>query len=292
MHRRSRIVGLSLALVAVALGPHAALAASTTVDGRIAEAEALFDRWSGPFDFAAYRVRLESAIDLWEAVLPEIPADAIQTRSHVLNRIAQAWFGLAEGYLEGKREREPAYERSRDAALASLRLDPAFVATERSDGFRAALRSADDVAAIFWYGNGLGQWLSYHVFTALMGGVRDVHASFERSLELDETYEGGGPHRAMASFLTRASFLVGRSKDEAVAHFERAIELAPNHLEARVSYAEFYAKPAEDWALFDSLLAETLALADDPLVLAAWPFYNSLSVGRAEALAEARGAAR
>ena len=252
---------------------------------RIAEAALLFDRWSGPFDFEAYESSLRGAIDLWEAALPLLPDENVQSRSHVLNHLAQAYFELSVGYLVKASERESALGEGKDAALASLRLNPTFGETEAADGFRAALLSATDVEAIFWYGNTLGQWLNYHQITAILGGVKDVAASFERSLELDETYDGAGPHRAIGSLIAQAHFVIGRDRSEAVAHFERCIELAPNHLEARISYASDYLIPTGDSEAAFALIDEVLQLAEDPAVMVAYPFYNALSLGKARALA-------
>jgi tetratricopeptide (TPR) repeat protein len=281
----------SLGVISVVLAVGLLSALGATAQGgdpleRVAEADRLFDRWSKPFDFAAYEESLRGAIDLWESALVNLPEDNVQSRAHTLDRLAQAYFELAEGYLTDGGKKEAAYEAGKDAALASLRLNPTFDATEAKSGFRAALLSATDVEAIFWYGNALGQWLNYHVITAITGGVRDVAASFERSLELDETYDGAGPHRAMGSLIAQAYYVIGRSRDDAAVHFERCIELAPNHLEARVSYAEQYARPTGDTDLFKTLLDEVLALAEDPSVMAAYPFYNELSVRRARALGD------
>jgi tetratricopeptide (TPR) repeat protein len=254
------------------------------VPALLAEAEASYDRWSEPFDFAAYETSLRRAIDLWKEALPLLPADDDATRVEVLNRLSRAYFELATGYLEESREKEAAFEAGKGAALAALELDPAFVETRERDGFRAALRAANDVASIFWYGNNLGQWLDFHRFTAFFGGVRDVQASFERAIELDETYASGGPHRSMAALLVRAYFLVGRSREDAVAHFERSIELDPTYLENCVNYAEYYARPVGDDALFDTLIATVLEAAEEPSVVAAHPFYNELAIDRARSL--------
>jgi len=251
----------------------------------VADADRLFDRWNGPFDFEAYEDALRSAIDLWESALTGLPEDHVQSRGHVLNRLSQAYFELATGYLTTNNDKEAAYELGKDAALESLRLDPAFDPTEASDGFRAALRSANDVEAIFWYGNTLGQWLNYHQLTAIMGGVKDVAASFERAYELDETYDGAGPHRALGSLIAQAHFVIGRDRAEAVHHFERCTELAPDHLEARVSYVSDYLIPTGDADLAASLLAEVLELAGDPDVMAVYPFYNRIALDRATELA-------
>jgi hypothetical protein len=51
-----------------------------------------------------------------------------------------------------------------------------------------------------------------------------------------------------------------------------------------VSYAESYARPTGDIALFDELLQVALAKALDPSIIATFPFYNELSIDRANGL--------
>ena len=254
------------------------------VEALLAGAEAAFDRWSEPFDFDAYEASLRKAISLWEEALPLLPAEDSATKIRVLNRLSQAWFELATAYQPDARDREATFERARDAGLAALELDPAFVATREANGFRAALRAATDVETIFWYGNTLGSWLDFHRTRAIFGGVRDVGASFERSIELDETYDGAGPHRAMGIFVAQAHFLVGQSRDDAVEHFERSIEIDPTYLENYVNYAEYYARGTDD-DLFDRLIAAVLEATEDPAIVMAHPLYNHLAIERAHRLA-------
>jgi len=249
----------------------------------IAKADAAFDRWSQPFDFSSYQERLETAVSLWEKALPLI--DDTTTRSHVLNRLAQAYFELGEAYLISGAEREEAYGKGKDYALASLQLDPLFGEIEQRDGFRAALYSASDVVAIFWYGNALGMWLNYHIFTAIVGGgVRDVLACYERAIELDETYLGAAPHRSMAALIAQAYYVVGKSRHDSVFHYERAIEIDPAYLESYVNYAEHYAGPVGDETLRDELLTTAMNLAQDPQIMATWPLYNELAIRRARTM--------
>jgi tetratricopeptide (TPR) repeat protein len=283
-----RSVGATASVLAalLAVGVLCVRAEEPDVEALLAEAEAAFDRWSGPFDFDAYEASLREAISLWEEALPLLPDEDTATRIRVLNRLSQAWFELATAYQPDARDREATFERARDAGLAALELDPAFVAAREVNGFRAALRAATDVETIFWYGNTLGSWLDFHRTRAIFGGVRDVGASFERSIELDETYDGGGPHRAMGIFVAQAHFLVGLSRDDAVEHFERSIEIDPTYLENYVNYAEYYTRPAGDDALFEALLAAALEAAEDPAVVGAHPLYNKLAIDRAVGLAK------
>jgi tetratricopeptide (TPR) repeat protein len=276
--------GLVVACLSVSIG-WASFAQAADVAVLLAEAEASYDRWSRPFDFVAYEAPLRRAIDLWEEALPLLPADAVETRIDLLNRLSQATFELALGYLDDAAEREATFEVGKNAALAALNLDPNVVAARARDGFRASLLAASGIASIFWYGNTLGQWLDYHRVTAIFGGVRDVQAAFARAIELDETYDGGGPHRSMAAFLAQAYFLVGRSRSDAVVHFERSIELDPTYLENYVNYAEYYARVVGDDDLFDGLISAVLMAAEEPAVVDAHPFYNRLAIDRARALA-------
>jgi len=279
----SRSVGIAVLVVLVvstlivAEGPDAATL--------LAEAEAAFDRWSAPFDFDAYEASLREAISLWEEALPLLPDQDSAGRVRVLNRLAQGLFELATAYLSDARDREAAFERARDAGLAALELDSTFVATREADGFRAALRAATDIETIFWYGNTLGSWLDFHRTRAIFGGVRDVGACFERSIDLDETYDGGGPHRAMGIFIAQAHFFIGRSRGEAIEHFERSIEIDPTYLENHVNYAEHYAQGADD-DLFDRLIGTVLEAAEDPEIVAAHPLYNHLAIERARVLGD------
>ncbi len=278
------VFAAALVLLAVSL---LIFADEPDAEALLAKADAAYDRWSEPFDFAVYEIALREAIDLWEEALPLLPDEEPATRIRVLNRLAQALFELATAYQPEPRDREATFERARDFGLQALELDPAFVATREADGFRAALRAATDVKTIFWYGNTLGSWLDFHRMKAIFGGVRDVGAAFERSIEIDETYDGGGPHRAMGIFIAQAHFLVGKSRADSVVHFERSIEIDPTYLENYVNYAEYYARGTDD-ELFDRLIETVLAAAEDPAIVGAHPLYNHLAIERARGLAANR----
>ena len=252
----------------------------------LAEADELYDRWSDPFDFDAYQADLAGAIERYEQALPLIPADMPNISASVLNRLARACFELGAAYLTDRDELESIYERGKDYALASLRLDPAFCETE-AESFRAALAGASDVEAVFWYGNVFGRFVEFHPLTAMMGGMADIKTSFERAIELDEAYLGGGPWRAYASFLAQVPSFLGGDMAAAVAAHEKAIAWGPTYLENLVNFADFVLEPQGDWERFCSVLHEAVERGRDPAVLAEWPLYNTLALRRApELLAE------
>ncbi|MEA3355802.1 MAG: TRAP transporter TatT component family protein [Candidatus Bipolaricaulota bacterium] len=253
------------------------------VSGHIKTADALFDRWGNDFSLADYQEQLEGAIAVYKEALALVPAEDIQTHSYLLNRLAQCHFELGHAYLTARDKQEATFALGKDYALASLRLDPGFRKAEK-EGLRTALRSANDVSALFWYGNNLGRYLESHMFTAITGGMNDVLASFTRATELDETYLGGGPWRALGSFLAQVPVFLGGDLQRAEAAFERAIELGPDFLENYVDYAEYCAKAKREWESFCRELATVLELTQDSTVMDRWPLYNKLALVRAKEL--------
>lgn len=286
MTRFSWVVVSGVLVVGVAL---AASTGGATPAEFIAEADALYDRWQGEFEFASYEARLRGAIAKWEAALAALPGDEVEMRAQALVSLARAYFELADAYLGGS-DRKLAYAKGEAAALGALRLEPEFVRAEGAQGFRAALGVASDVGAIFWYGNNLGRLLNYDYGRAIFGGTRDVSAAFARAVELDEAYWGGGPHRALANFLAQTPGFLGGNEVQAGVHFARAIELDPSFVQNYVDQAEFYAKPRKEWDALCRLLRTALGQGADPAVATRWPLYNHLAVARAQALlAEAPG---
>lgn len=274
---------LLVAAIVVGLAAVSALATESALPASLVEqADVLFDRSTGTFDFDAYEGRLTEAIRLYEEALPLLdPADvALQTR--VLNCLAQAYFELATAYLTADAEKEAAFIAGRDHALASLRLDPAFCAAE-AKSFRDALGVAGDVAAVFWYGNNSGSYLNYHQLEAIFGGgALDVPVCYERAVALDETYLGGAPLRSLACYVARVPAFLGGDMARALSLFNRAIAIAPDFFENQVDLAELVLKPSGETADACALLQDVIARSADPAAMALWPLYNELSVRQAQ----------
>ncbi|MCS7239655.1 MAG: TRAP transporter TatT component family protein [Candidatus Bipolaricaulota bacterium] len=279
--KEKEVIVLRLVLL-VLLGTALAGMAQGPVEELLSQADALYDCGHGNFEFTEYEARLREAISIWEGVLPLL--NDRESRRAVLVKLSRAWFELAEGYLQKDQDKEAAYKKGKDYGLSALRLDGGFVLVEGKEGFRAALQTASDVEALFWYGNNLGRWLAYHYWEALTGGTRDVFAAFARCAELDESYWAGGPRRALANFLAQTPGFLGGDLQRAKTEFQRALELAPHFLQNYVDYAEHWAKKVGDSALFCSLVEEALRRGAEPEVFWSWPFYNTLALRRAGSL--------
>jgi len=274
----------------VAVSANVALATDEVSD-LLAQAEAAYDRWSGPFDFEAYESKLMLALGLWGQALPLIPETDVQTRAHVLGR-------LATGYREyrvyfdratesGSDTRKSLAEISASYALARLRADPVFREIETADGLIAAIQASNDIEGVYDYGDFYGNWMNYDYVAALQGGVEQVAAAFERVIELDETFRNGEAHYALGALTAQAFFLLGRKFEEAVPHYERAIELNPYNLWAMISYAEDYAARAWNIPLRKEILELALERAQSPECPPGDPLYQNDMVARIQELLDA-----
>lgn len=289
MHSRSREerahrmrLAAGLAALGMILLACSWVAFGSELSDLLAQAEAVYDRWSGPFDFTAYESELSHALGLWGQALPLIPETDIQTRAHVLHRLAFGYHDyhvyFSETTYSGWTSRERLLEISFKYALDRLRLDPDFCAAEEAEGITAALRGSNDAPALFAYGNSYGKWLSHHPREGLLGGVERVLAAFERTLEVDETYFRGGAHFALAALIAQAFFLIPYDFHDAEPLYERALEVNPDNVEALTSYALDYAAAAWNVTLQLELLDRAVERAESPDFVGYDPLYDYLAI--------------
>ncbi|MCX7817842.1 MAG: TRAP transporter TatT component family protein [Kiritimatiellae bacterium] len=185
---------------------------------------------------------------------------------------ARARVAYATAFL-GREDRERArlmYARARDQALGVLSASgalrdpvaspiPQFEAQVARLGRRHV--PALYTAAIAWLG-----WIlnSDGAPEALAQLARPV-AMMRRVAELDPDHDRGGVHLFFGIYCAVQPAGAGRDLAASRRHFERAQTVAGDGaLMPRVAMAEYYARYAMDRELFDRLLAEVEAHADDP----------------------------
>jgi len=208
--------------------------------------------------------QLCEALRLYERALSLDPAN-----KKALNSLSQGYFMLGIEFLQAIDDKRQAFERGRDRGLTRLGVpfpaNPDLLCAAALPLIRRATEEAGHeeservIAGIFWAGNNWGKWLDTlperERISRGFGDLPCVQGSFERSLELDETYFAAAPHRSLGSLLTQ---LPGGNLNEARTHFERALEIAPEYLENKADFACGYAVKAGNRALFDRLVEEVL----------------------------------
>jgi len=118
-----------------------------------------------------------------------------------------------------------------------------------------------------------------------IGQLGRVKSLMEKVVELDEAWEGGGPHLYMGGLETLLPASLGGRPEKGKMHFERSLEISDGkYLMTRVIYAQQYARLAFDKELHDRLLREVIAA--DP-VFDGMTLTNKMAQARAaELLAE------
>lgn len=124
-----------------------------------------------------------------------------------------------------------------------------------------------DVDVVYAVAVGWASWIQAHSddwnAIAQLGKVKYLMAQV---IEMNESYDNGGPHLYMGGLETVLPASMGGNPEAGKMHFERAITLSEGQfLMTKVIYAQNYARLIFDKELHDRLLNEVLAA--DPVAL-------------------------
>jgi hypothetical protein len=154
-----------------------------------------------------------------------------------------------------------ALDLSQRAVCAGIR-DGCELRTRKFADYEAWLQTvkANQVPLLYRLGTTWAGWIQANAddFAAIaeLGRVKSLMA---RVIELDESYDFGGPHLYMGVFETLLPPGLGGRPEIGREHFERAIELSGGvHLLTKVMYADQYARLVFDRELHDHLLNDVL----------------------------------
>jgi hypothetical protein len=121
--------------------------------------------------------------------------------------------------------------------------------------------NTQDMGSLYTYANAWAGWIQTHQsdFNAI-ADIPKVRATLERVVELDDSYDNGGPHLYLGILSTLIPPILGGKPEEARTHFERAIALSKDrNLMVKVTFAERYARLLFDRPMHDRILKEVLA---------------------------------
>ncbi len=174
----------------------------------------------------------------------------------------------ATAFVSDEARRRNFTDKAFRLALRAACIDLPWTCAARAMGFdeleqRAAAMQRRDVPAVYALATAWAGWIQARAgdwnAVADLGRVKPLMA---RMVELDESYDHGGPRLYMGVFETLLPPGLGGKPESGRAHFERALELTDGqHLLAKVFFAESYARLVFDRALHDRLLQEVLAAA-------------------------------
>ena len=208
-------------------------------------------------------------------------------------RLSQFHFVLANAFLTEPQAIEEAYLCGKHWGLKSLRLNPKFAADERH-GFTEAMAWVTDVGALYWTSlNWLRTVELNHLAAVGSGVLSKTRAMLERALELEPSYYGCGPARALGSFwggLPRKPFGTYRKNlDRAFEYLAPLLETDSDddtvgacaaYLENRLNYVQFVLVERREWPEAALHLTTLLSLPAGDL----YPLENALALEKASTL--------
>jgi len=253
---------------------------------------------------AAFRGALGVPHDLDETNEDAVMAfDLDAAQIDIINKLSQTYYTLADAFLEGQPEERPTYLRGKHWGLKALRMIPDFTATESTDGFVAAVATAEDVDSLYWAS---ANWLragEFNPLEAVFAGVPEkTDAMSKRCLDLDETYMNYGSYRALGAFWAGLPKLPAgyyrKNWSRSLGYFCYIVneleicadwdcDVCPElgefnpvndeYFENRLLFVQYYLIPREMWEdakrILDAVLAEPIGEK--------YPLYNAISQEKA-----------
>lgn len=151
--------------------------------------------------------------------------------------------------------------------------------------FQATLSSVNknDLPVLHGFASAWAGWIqaNAHDWNAI-AEIPKLKASFERCIELDETFDEGNSHVFLGVLGSQIPPALGGKPEVARAHFEKAIEISGGHnLMIKVLMAEHYSRLIFDQELHDNLLNSVLS---EPAEFPRYTLINTLAKQQAKIL--------
>ncbi len=198
---------------------------------------------------------------------------------HALEMLSQSQFYLGERFLDDPDKKEEAHANGLQYAMLALLENPKirermdFLADKNSSplakrkhvGDCVEFAGKEDMAALYWLGVNWGRWGELRGIVRQTMDIPKIFAVMNKTLELDPTYHGGGPHRFFGAYYEAIPAMSGKDLEKSQDHFEKALQVAPKFLSNKVLYAQYYGVGADQEELYDRMLKEVLEAPDDLL---------------------------
>ncbi|MBI4543365.1 MAG: hypothetical protein HY705_10060 [Gemmatimonadetes bacterium] len=234
---------------------------ATPAAGASAEFEAARGRAMAHWERRDSVPELRAAIADLEEASRLSPADV-----EVASLISRAYYLLAEN-LENEEERLATYQTGTQRGEQAMSINPGFRAAMtrgRNDAALAAL-GREHVPALYWTAVNLGRWARAKGFMTILANRSRIQRLVRRVTALDSTYFHAAPDRYWGAYYSIAPSIAGGDKNRSRVHFERALQIEPNYIGTRVTYAETYAVGVQNRALFEEQLRLALATPVDAI---------------------------
>ncbi len=201
---------------------------------------------------------------------------------------SKLYFSYTSAFIDDEERAKRLADKSLGYAETALCLEiPDFciVLSEKLAIFKQALANTSirDLPVIYGYASALTIWIQANAADwGAIAKLPQLTVLFERSVELDETFDRGGAHVFLGVLGTKLPPSFGGKPEKGRAHFERAIEISEGkNLMIHVFMAVSYARLVFNQALHDELLQTVL---EQPASEPGFTLINTLAKQRAAVL--------
>lgn len=182
--------------------------AGPSTDPRIAQADKLYAERGD-------LTKVKFAIGLASDVLKNDPKNF-----DAASRLAEFYYFLGKRSPES--QRLDLFQRGMDAAKKAIELRP------------------NQAAGYFWLATNQGLYGETKGLFSSMNMRKEIRANFEKAVQLDETYYGGGPLRGLGRWDFRVPGMMGGDKKRSAQELEKALKIAPGNSLTKLYLAETY----------------------------------------------------
>lgn len=227
---------------------------------------------------------LPFSLKFMESVLAERPnhGPLLLAAARGFTQYTYGWVQTPDGQSDDRARR--LYLRARNYGLRGFETRfPGFEAALRRDPSATVARlTKSDVPLLYWTASAWG--LAISLSKDDPESVADLPlagAMIDRALILDESFESGAIHSFLISYEPNRAGAGGDAVARSRAHFQRAVALSRGAAASPyVTYAEAVSIPAQNYAEFQSMLRDALAVKPD--AVPAWRLENEIAQRRAK----------
>jgi len=210
---------------------------------------------------------LTKAIALWEEAATIDPSH-LPTQ----NRLTYAYYFQAHAHDRWLEDEDAAteammnsYLKGMEAGARALKLaSPEFAdRIQKGEAWSTAIEAVDQkgLHAMYWHAANLGKWGLLDSIATILKYKDRAFSLVQRVYDMDKTFGSGAAPRYFGAAALKVP--VGKDPEKSLAMFTESMEIAPNYLDTKLLYAEFYLVYQGEEAEFKKTLEEIVGTADD-----------------------------
>ena len=233
------------------------------------DATSMYEEGVALFEKREDAASLDAALLAWEEAAKLDPSH-LETQ----NKLAYGYYYKAHSHdrwIEDEDEAMEAmkvsYLKGMEAGARALKIaSPKFAERVKAgESWETAIEEVgpEGLHAMYWHAANLGKWGLLDSIATILRYKDRAFGLVERVYELDKNFGYGAAPRYFGAAALKVP--VGKDPEKSKKMFMESMEIAPNHLDTKLLYAEFYLVYEQNEEEFIKVLNEALETPDDAI---------------------------